>query len=116
MHIQMCLNKVVIACACLELQNYLVTVFCGSLAGLTCIRPFYHSVTSEATLCIDTYNTLKIYLLISFLSLYCLTGSLKVVSSSAELGWMPTVSSNSVLVKPAFIATAKPCKQRCHFN
>lgn len=32
-----------------------------------------------------------------------------VTSSSAEVGWMPTVESSWRLVRPIFIATPKPC-------
>ena len=37
------------------------------------------------------------------------TGSRIVTNSSAAVGWMPIVASNTALVAPAFIATAKPC-------
>ena len=37
------------------------------------------------------------------------TGSRIVTNSSAAVGWMPMVLSNTALVAPAFIATAKPC-------
>lgn len=38
-----------------------------------------------------------------------LTGSRMVTNSSAAVGWMPMVASNTALVAPAFMATAKPC-------
>jgi hypothetical protein len=38
-----------------------------------------------------------------------LTGSRMVTNSSAAVGWMPMVLSNTALVAPAFMATAKPC-------
>lgn len=41
--------------------------------------------------------------------LICLVGVRIVTSSSADVGWMPTVESITFLVTPMRTATAKPC-------
>jgi hypothetical protein len=45
-----------------------------------------------------------------------LVGFLIVTNSSADVGWMPIVTSKSCFVKPALTAIAMPCHKACTFR